>query len=138
MNIVAVAVADYVGFILILAMMISSRIRRKDGGLELKIFSVIAFLSATSCVIDFFVFFFDGWGGPFFKVFNILGNTYCFIANPIFVFSWVLYEDLKLYHNENRILRVYKYAAIPAVLLVLAAIVNIFIPFVFLIDEHST
>ncbi|MBQ9589734.1 MAG: hypothetical protein IJR29_06070 [Butyrivibrio sp.] len=87
MNILAAAVADFVGLVLIIAMLDSSRIRRSEKRYEFQIFSVIALMSAISCVIDFFVFFSDGRSGALFRAINVLGNTYCFIANPVFAIS---------------------------------------------------
>lgn len=57
MNIVAILVADYVGFMLLVALLISSRIRRSQGNLELKVYSIITILTMIACVVDFFSFF---------------------------------------------------------------------------------
>ena len=44
MNILAAAVADFVGLVLIIAMLDSSRIRRSEKRYEFQIFSVIALM----------------------------------------------------------------------------------------------
>lgn len=64
----------------------------------------------------------------FWVTLNILANSFCFIANPVFVFSWCLYEDFKLYHSIHRLKRIYLPASIPAVIMVILVIVNIFFP----------
>ena len=111
MNILAVATSDYIGFMLLVAMLISSKIRRADAGhFEYKIFTAITILTMIACVVDFLVFFVDGKSGILMRIINMAGNTFCFMANPIFIASWCIYEDLKLYHSMTRIKKIYTYA----------------------------
>ena len=138
MNVIAVMTSDYIGFILILAMLSSSRIRRKGGGAEFRIMSFNGMLIAVACIIDFFAFFFDGKPGEISKVINLLANTFCFVANPLFVFSWCLYVDLKLYQSHARLKRIYRRACIPAIILACMALINMFVPIIFYIDEVNT
>ncbi len=137
MNLIAVAVADYVGIVLIIAMLVSSKIRRSAPRTEFKLFSVIAVLSAIACIVDFLTFYSDGKPGLLMYIISHLGNTYCFIANPVFSLSWCIYTDLRLYHSKARIKRIYKYAAIPGVILVMIAVLNLFIPLIYYMDESN-
>ena len=137
MNLLAVAIADYIGFILLIAMLISSRIRRAQGQFELKVFTNMAILASVACIVDFLSFYADGKSGTFFRVVNILSNTYCFMANPIFISAWCLYEDVKLYKSKTRVKKIYTYAFIPAVILAVIAFINIFFPIIFYIDEAN-
>ena len=137
MNIVAVLLSDYVGFMLLVALLISSRIRRSHGKLELKVFSIITILTMIACVVDFFSFFSDGRDGFLWKTVNLIGNTYCFIVNPIFISAWCLYEDLKLYKSMARVKRIYSIAFIPAIILVVIALINMFFPVIFYIDDMN-
>ena len=137
MNIVAILVADYVGFMLLVALLISSRIRRSQGNLELKVYSIITILTMIACVVDFFSFFSDGRDGFLWKTVNLIGNTYCFVVNPIFISAWCLYEDLKLYKSMARVKRIYRIAFIPATILVVIALINMFFPVIFYIDDMN-
>ena len=138
MNIGAVATSDFMGFILLIALLISSKIRRTDDKHpEFKIYTVIAILTMVACVVDFISFYVDGINKPGMRLVNILTNTFCFAANPLFVASWCLYEDLKLYRSMTRVKKIYTYAFIPAVIMVLIAIVNMFVPIIFRIDEQN-
>lgn len=138
MNLLAVATSDYIGLMLLVAMLISSKIRRADAGhIEYKIFSAITILTMIACVVDFLVFYSDGKSGIFFRIINMIGNTYCFMANPIFIASWCLYEDIKLYHSRTRIKKIYTYAFIPAVLLGLIALINNVFPIIYTIDSNN-
>ena len=137
MNIIAIAVADYIGFILLVAVLVSSKIRRSAPKDEFKIFSVIAILSAIACGVDFFVFFSDGKPGLLARIVNHAGNTYCFMANPIFAMAWCIYTDLKLYHSRARIKRIYKFAVIPGLILILMALINIVVPVIYYLDENN-
>ena len=138
MNIGAVATSDFMGFILLIALLISSKIRRTDDKHpEFKLYTVIAILTMVACVVDFISFYVDGINKPGMRLVNILTNTFCFAANPLFVASWCLYEDLKLYRSMTRVKKIYTYAFIPAVIMVLIAIVNMFVPIIFRIDEQN-
>lgn len=137
MNIVTILVADYVGFMLLVALLISSRIRRSQGNLELKVYTIITILAMIACIVDFFSFFADGRSGCLWKAVNLIGNTYCFVVNPVFISAWCLYEDLKLYKSISRVKRIYRYAFIPALILVIAAITNMFFPIIFYLDEMN-
>jgi diguanylate cyclase (GGDEF)-like protein len=137
MNILAIAVADYIGLILLIAMLYSSRIRRKEPRFEFKLFSIITIMSAVACVVDFLVFFSDGRTQFIFRAINVLGNAYCFITNPLFVLAWCMYTDLRLYDSIGRIKRIYKYAVIPGMVLVLSVFVNFFVPIIYYFDENN-
>ena len=115
MNIGAVATSDFMGFILLIALLISSRIRRSDDKHpEFKIYTVITILTMLACIVDFIAFYVDGIKGSGMRVVNLLTNTLCFVANPLFVASWCLYEDLKLYRSIARVKKLYTYVFIPA------------------------
>ncbi len=138
MNLTSVATSDCIGFILIAAMLYSSRIRRSDTGHEeFRIFSAIAILAMIACVVDFLMFFSDGKSGILMRIIAMFGNTYCFVANPLFISSWCLYEDLKLYHSMKRVRKIYTYAFIPAILLAIVALVNNIWPIIYTIDENN-
>ena len=138
MNLQAIAISDYTGFVLLLAMLISSQIRRADNTQkEVKLFSAMAFLAMIACVVDFFVFYADGKPGLFMRAIGMVGNTYCFIANPIFISSWCVYADLRLYHSETRIRKQYRYAMLPAEVMVVIAVINNFIPLIYVIDAAN-
>ncbi len=138
MNLIAVAACDYIGIILLIALLISSRIRRADTShMEFRIFSFITIMTMVACVVDFFSFYLDGKSGTLMRVLCILCNTYSFIANPVFIACWCLYEDIKLYHSKKRVKRIYTYAFIPAIILALLAVANLFFPMVFYLDEFN-
>ncbi len=137
-NLIAVATSDYIGFVLLVSLLYSSRIRRSSGDrMEFRIFTYITVLTLITCVVDFLVFYADGKSGPIFKAIQIIGNTYCFVANPVFISSWCLYEDIKLYHSMKRVKKIYTYAFIPAIIMAVIAIVNNFVPIIYYFDEMN-
>ena len=71
------------------------------------------------------------------RLINHAGNTYCFIANPVFAVAWCIYTDLKLYSSRARIKRIYKYAALPGAILVVITVLNLFIPLIYVIDSNN-
>ena len=67
MNILAVVTSDYIGIILLVALLFSSRIRRTDEKHpEFKIFTTISILTMVACVIDLLSFYVDGNNIPIF------------------------------------------------------------------------
>ena len=138
MNMVAVATSDYIGALLLIAMLVSSRIRRADDEHpEVRLFSVITILTLIACIVDYLTFYVDGKPGILMKLINMFGNTYCFIANPVFIASWCIYVDLRLYHSRSRIRKYYRFAMIPAEIMVIIAILNNFIPLIYYIDQQN-
>ncbi len=137
MNLVAVAVADYIGVVILIAMLYSSHIRRSEGRFEYKIFSLIAGLSAFACAIDFLTFYVDGKPGQLSRIIGYAGNTYCFMTNPLFSIGWCMYTELKLFKSTVRIRRRYKFIAVPGLILILISLMNLFVPVVFYIDEMN-
>lgn len=137
MSIYGTVIQDYVGFVLLVALLYSSRISRSNKQPELRIFSMITIMTMVACVVDSLSFLVDGRPGQFMRVVGILTNTFCFAVNPIFIASWCLYEDLKLYKSKARVKRIYTYAFIPAIVLVAIALINMFLPIIFYLDENN-
>ncbi|MBO5620292.1 MAG: hypothetical protein J5959_01525, partial [Butyrivibrio sp.] len=137
MSIYGTVIQDYVGFVLLEALLYSSRISRSNKQPELRIFSMITIMTMVACVVDSLSFLVDGRPGLFMRVVGILTNTFCFAVNPIFIASWCLYEDLKLYKSKARVKRIYTYAFIPAIVLVAIALINMFLPIIFYLDENN-
>ena len=137
MNIVAIAVTDYIGIVLLIALLISSRFRRIENQLDLKLFSNMAILTLISCFVDFISFYSDGKPGYIWRIICLLSNSFCFLANPIFVLSWCLYVEYKLYSSKSRLKKIYRIASIPAVIMMLAVFVNLFFPIIFYLDETN-
>ena len=138
MNLLAIAVADCTGFMLLVALLVSSRIRRSNNDqLEIRVFTVITVLTLVACAVDLVVFLVDGRPGTLMRIIGIVGNVYCFAANPIFVASWCVYTDLRLYHSNTRVKHIYTKAFIPAVIMVVVALLNLFLPIIFFLDENN-
>ena len=137
MNIESIAAVDYVGFLLLMAVLYSSRIRRKEPKIEFKIFTVITVMSAIACVVDFLTFFCDGKKGFLPEMISLFGNVFCFMANPLFILSWCIFTDMRLYDSVSRIKRIYRIAAIPALVLSILAFLNLFVPVFFYLDENN-
>ena len=137
MNIVAIAVTDYIGIILLIALLISSRFRRIENQLDMKLFSYMAIFTLFSCFIDFISFYSDGKPGLVWHLICLFSNSFCFLANPVFVLSWCLYVDYKLYSSRSRLRMIYRVASIPAAIMMIAVFINLFIPIIFYFDSSN-
>ncbi len=137
MNLVAIGIADIIAFGLIMAMLYSSRVRRADPRIEYRIFTIISMMAAVACVIDFLMFYSDGKPGIVFKFINVIGNTFCFMTNPLFTFGWCMYIEFRLYNSLARAKRIYRFVALPVALMFLITILNLFVPIIFYIDADN-
>lgn len=137
MNLIAIAIADLIGFGLIMAMLYSSRVRRSEPRFEFKIFTAISMMSAAACIVDFLTFFSDGKAGAFFRFVNLFGSTYCFITNPVFTLGWCIYIEFRLYNSMARAKRIYRIVAIPATTMVVITLINLVFPIIFYIDQEN-
>ena len=83
-------------------------------------------VTAMACLIEMLTFIFDGQKQiPGVHVMNLLGNSSLYVANIIDCFSWCLYADLHLYHDENRIRKNFFKMGIPALVCLIAVILNL-------------
>ena len=104
MNLQAIIITNLFGIALLVILLISSHLVRQRRQLSDKLFTGMIINTALACLIEMLTFLFDGQSqvqGVY--VMNLLGNSFLYVANIIDCFSWCLYADLHLYHDENRI-----------------------------------
>lgn len=75
MNLQAIYVANFTGFILILFLFISRFITKTKSRAEDRIFDAMMYLAMAACLIEPLTFFVDGKAGVVNYWINLLGNT---------------------------------------------------------------
>ncbi|MBR1555227.1 MAG: GGDEF domain-containing protein [Oscillospiraceae bacterium] len=138
MNLQAIIITNLFGIALLVILLISSHLVRQRRQLSDKLFTGMIINTALACLIEMLTFLFDGQSqvqGVY--VMNLLGNSFLYVANIIDCFSWCLYADLHLYHDENRIRKKFFKMGFPAIICLIAVILNLKFQFLFNIDENA-
>lgn len=134
-NLIAVYVADYLGIMLLVLVLLAKgwELPGRKGESRILLFLILA--SLFDCLIDPFVFRLDGRPGSFNRAIIVYGNSALFLYNLV-VGTGVLALVAK--HINKKISRVqyitvFVLTAIETVVL----IINLFIPVVFYVDENN-
>ena len=137
MNLQAIYVANFTGFILILFLFISRFITRAKAQAEDHIFHVMMLLAIVACLVEPLTFYVDGKAGAVNYWINVLGNTYLYAANGIGSFLWCVYVDSNLYHSKDRLRRIYNKFGAAVLLILLTLIFNIWGRYYFYVDAEN-
>ncbi|MBP5384453.1 MAG: GGDEF domain-containing protein [Lachnospiraceae bacterium] len=137
MNLQAIYVANFTGFLLILFLLISQFITRKKSRAEDRIFTVMMYLVLLSCLIEPLTFYVDGKSGTLNYWINLLGNTFLHSANGIGSFLFCAYVDSSLYHDHGRLKKFYRWFGALVSVLLLSLIINIPFGYYFYVDADN-
>lgn len=134
MNFQAILVANLTGFVLILFLAVSRRISRRKKDTEESAFVWMTRLVLIACLVEPLTFAVDGIHSPVAYWINMLGNTYLYYANGIGAFLWIMYIDLKMFHDRSRLKRIYYKLSVPVSLMLLALLFNLRFHYFFYVD----
>ena len=137
MNLQAIYIANFTGFVLILFLLISRLITQTKSQAEDYVFNVMMFLALFACLVEPLTFFVDGKPGVVSKWINLLGNTYLYFANGMGSFFWCMYVDRKLYHDRERMHRIYKRVSVIVLIMLATLFANIPFGYYFYVDEAN-
>ncbi|MCR5273383.1 MAG: GGDEF domain-containing protein [Lachnospiraceae bacterium] len=136
MNLQAIIVANVTGFLIILTLYFSRFVTRTKSDLEEHVFDVIMGLAMFGLVVEPITFAVDGIHSTVGYWVNLLGNTCLYYANGIGIFLWLMYVDMKLFHDCTRMKKIYYKLSIPVGILLLSLIANIKFKYYFYIDDN--
>lgn len=105
--------------------------------LDEKTFYVMVILNIAQCIIETVVFLMDGKMVYGYHALLIILNVILFIVNIVFAFSWTIFVDYKLFTDMKRIKQVYPFVAIPAALVIIGCLINLFTPVFFVVDKYN-
>ncbi|MBQ8956194.1 MAG: hypothetical protein IJ075_04415 [Lachnospiraceae bacterium] len=137
MNLQAICVANFTGFILIAFLLISRAITKAKSQAQDHAFNLMMYLVIIACLIEPLTFYVDGKPGKLSYWINVLGGTYLYFANGLGSFLFCVYVDIKLYGYSSRIRRIYyKFGAVVACIL-LSLLINIWGGYYFYVDADN-
>lgn len=122
----AILINNAIGVTLMLILLISSHIHRRSVSVDEKFFKVMIFFTMFQCVTEALSFVVDGrsFAGAAAAV-RIL-NVLLFVVNISFAYLWTVYVDYKIFRSRLRLRQHYGYMAIPALLIVVMSLANLF------------
>ena len=137
MDLRAIYVSNGTGIFLLLMLLYVARskiFRRKT---EDKLFLFMVLGVMLGCFMEALSYTLDGKVFPGARIINYIANGYLFTVNLLLPFCLLMYVDLGLYDDITRIWKRYKPQIFIGLAMLLATIVNFFVPIVFYISEQN-
>ena len=125
-NMPAVLVANGLGTCLMLAILLSRHRRIRSSSLDGKIFYGMCLSCLFLCAIETAGFMVDGRQFSGARQISILCSVVTLCLAVLLSVLWCCYVDYRLFQDRTRIAKIYPFVAIPAVLVCLAAVCNLF------------
>ena len=107
MNLQAIMVANMTGFLILFFLFFSRFITRTKSDLEEHAFDVMMYLVMIALIVEPLGFAIDGIHSTVCYWINLIGATYLYFANGAGIFLWLMYVDLKLFHDRSRMEKIY-------------------------------
>lgn len=133
----AVLVANGLGAALMVTLLLSDREVPHNVFLDDKIFSAMCQLTLCLCVIETAAFWVDGKTFAGAIACSRILNVLLFVANSAFAFLWTVYVDYKLFGQEARLRRFGPLLALPAVVVLVMSVLNLWIDVFFTISAEN-
>ncbi|MDD3409414.1 MAG: GGDEF domain-containing protein [Eubacteriales bacterium] len=135
MNVPAVLVANGSALVLLAIVLASSRRMVHYGMEDHRLFAAMLCLCASQCVLETVCFLVDGREGVHGLL--LVLNSLLYISNILFAFLWTVYADFKLFSDRRRLRRQCCWLGIPAALVCVGSVVNLFTPVFFAITAEN-
>lgn len=133
----AVLVANGLGAALMVTLLLSDREVPHNVFLDDKIFSAMCQLTLCLCVIETAAFWVDGKTFAGAIACSRISNVLLFVANSVFAFLWTVYVDYKLFGQEARLRRFGPLLALPAVVVLVMSVLNLWMDVFFTISAEN-
>jgi diguanylate cyclase (GGDEF)-like protein len=137
MDLRSIYTANGIGIVILLLLLYVSRSRTQQKRMEDRLFSVMVLGVMLGCFMEAFGYSVDSRLFPGARLLNYIANTYLYTANLLLPFCVMVYVDLGLFGDLRRIPRKYKLQIIVGAVMLLADVVNLFIPVSFVISPEN-
>ena len=137
MNIQAIIVANSIGCIILIVLLVSSTLIRQRRLLSDRIFALMTGLTAIGCIMETVSFIVDGKQFKGSSQIAMTLNTLLYMDNITSSFLWCMYVDLRLYTSRKHTLGVISKIYLPYVIGVIGLIANMRWGFLFSMDENG-
>ena len=138
MNLQATITVNIIGVFLAVITWVNSHIVRERQSLDDILFSVMLFISGSSCIVEPITFLIDGRVFPGAFLISRVTNTWLYLGSSSISLIWCLFVDHKLYQNTRRLRRVYAPAIAVGVIGWLATLGNVWGNYFFSFDAQNT
>lgn len=136
-NMPAVLVANGLGVCLMLAVLLSKHRRTRMTSVDGKLFYIMCLLCTILCTSETAGFLLEKRLFSGARQLSILCSVLNLCLAAILSFLWICYVDYRLFQDHVRLKKYYPFAAIPAVLICLAAVCNQFFGIFFWVTEDN-
>ena len=132
-----VFIANGLGVGLMLVVLLSRHKQTKFASLDGRLFMYMCQLSLALCVIETVGYVLDG--RKFIGAHTVITivNSLLFILFSILACLWLCYIDYKLFGSLDRLRRIYPFVCIPAIIVCIMGVLNMFIDVFFYIDADN-
>lgn len=137
MGLTHIYVASAVGIALVISIISCNQSILKSDKIDYNMLRHMLMIVGVSCFFDAVVFTADGRPGALCRIANIVGNTVSYMTTISLCLLWNIFVIFHLYGNTSRSRKWSGIISIPAVILFISAIINLFYPIVFVIDENN-
>lgn len=136
MNLEAIIIANGFGVSLMVMLLVCAGKNIHINNLADRIFYAMIWATIMLCTVETSTFCIDGrtFAGAY--QLNTILNVMLFATTTTFVYLWILYVDYKLFEDLERVKREF-ILAIPAAIVFVMAILNLFIPVLFRISDDN-
>ena len=137
MELTHIYVASTIGIAIVLSVISCNQAVLKSNKVDYNILKCMLIIVGFSCFFDIVVFTVDGKPGALYVALNMFGNTITYLATISLCLLWNMFIIFHLYGNTTRTKRWTIIISLPAALLFISALINIFYPIVFTIDANN-
>lgn len=122
----AILIASGASIMILLILLSSYRKTIRYNMLDYKLFSIMIFFALSQSIIEPLSFFIEG--NVKLLPFIYITNSLLLINTILFAFVWTMYVDYKILGDVSRLKKRYPFIAIPALIICIGSIVNLFVP----------
>lgn len=137
MDLRSIYIANGIGIFILIILRYACHARILRNNKEDKLFSFIVYGVMAGCFFEAFSYNIDGRIFPFSRILNYIANTYLYSFNLLLPLGVLIYSDLRLYDNWDRIRKLYKPHFIIAAVMIALNIVNFFTPIIYDISPDN-
>lgn len=137
MNLQAITVANSIGVIMMIVLQISSYLVRQRRLPSDRVFTAMILVTSAGCATETISFMVDGRTFQGAHTISVITCTLLYALNVTLSFLWCIYVDLRLYKQESRLKKYYRWLAVPTLILIAALIPNIRFGYLFSFDPGN-
>lgn len=137
MDLRSIYISNGIGIFILMMLIYAARAKTLRRSTEDRLFTIMTYGVMLGCFMEMFSYAIDGMVFTGSRALNYVANTYLNCANMLLPLCVLAYVDLGLYGDPQRIREKYKPQMIVAAIMLVATVVNLFVPIVFYIDDQN-